>query len=329
MMWLVLAQANPYDDWLVRAIEALIRAVHPAPFSFLDSVPNILGLVAVILVSFVCGAVGSLVVGNRMAFFSDALAHTAFAGIALGFLSALLAGALGRDFLDWATPIMVGFGVLVGLAIAYVQEKTALASDTVIGVFFAGAIGFGAMLLQGIAATGTYYSAEDFLFGAVLTITPTDVKLLFLLTVLTAVVLALLYNQLLFTTFNPSLARSRRIGVRLCSYLFIALLAVIINLSLRTVGALLINALLVVPAATACNLCRNLRQLFWASVLLCLGVSTGGHVLAYHLRIPLPRGGLIHFGSGGTIVVLSVLLFFLSLALAGARHRLARSTAGA
>jgi zinc transport system permease protein len=326
MTCLLLAQANPYDDWLTRALDVLIRAAHPADGSFLDSVPNLLGLLAVILVSLVCGAVGSLVVGNRMAFFSDALAHTAFAGIALGFLTALLVGAAGRDFFDWATPIMVVFGILVGLAIAYVREKTALASDTVIGVFFAGAIGFGAMLLQGIAATGTYYSAEDFLFGAVLTITPRDVELLFLLAVLTAGGLALLYNQLLFTTFNPSLARSRRIPVRLCSYLFITLLALIINLCLRTVGALLINALLIVPAATACNLCRNLRQLFWASVLLCLGVSAGGHVLAYHVNIPLRPGSAIHFGSGGTIVVLSVLLFFLSLAAGGLRQRMQKPT---
>src|SRR5262249_41797085 len=80
------AQATPYDDWLALAADALIRRFHPAEGTFLDSVPNVLGLLAVILVSLVCGAVGSLVVGNRMAFFSDALAHTAFAGIALGFL---------------------------------------------------------------------------------------------------------------------------------------------------------------------------------------------------------------------------------------------------
>ena len=213
-IYLLFAQASPYDDWLVRAIDGFIQAAHPAPYSFLDSAPNILGLIAVILVSLVCGAVGSLVVGNRMAFFSDALAHTAFAGIALGFLTAILAGAVGRDFFDWATPIMVVFGILVGLGIAYVQERTSLASDTVIGVFFAGAIGFGAMLLQGIAGLGIFYNAEDFLFGSVVTITPRDVKVLVLLAALTAAALALLYNQLLFTTFNPSLARSRRIPVR-------------------------------------------------------------------------------------------------------------------
>jgi zinc transport system permease protein len=277
------------------------------------------GLLAVVIVSLICGAIGSLVVGNRMAFFRDALAHCAFAGIALGFLSAYFFGVLGRmeNFYDWALPIMIGFGVLVGLAIAYLRETTSLGSDTVIGVFFAGAMGFGAMLLQGISRVGLrYLSPEEFLFGAVNNVRAEDLKLLFFLGALTALVLAVLYNDLLFTSFNPSLARTRRVRVRLCSYLFIALLAVIINICLLTVGALLINALLVVPAAAAANLCRNLRQMFWATVGLCLAAGAGGHLLAFHVRVPIAGAGkTIEFGSGGTIVVLCVLAFFLSLPL--------------
>src|SRR5688572_7291572 len=119
------------------------------PESFLHYDFNVKCLLAVLLVSLVCGAVGALVVGNRMAFFSDALAHCAYAGIALGFLIALLSGVRNQtEFRAWTTPIMVVFGILVGLAISWVRERSGLSNDTVIGVFFAGAVGFGLILLK-------------------------------------------------------------------------------------------------------------------------------------------------------------------------------------
>ncbi|HEX5273563.1 MAG TPA: metal ABC transporter permease [Gemmataceae bacterium] len=336
MTWLsafpctLLLAAVPDPDWLERAVHWVLSPFPHDPYGFFGIQSTVFGLLAVVLVSVICGCVGSLVVGSRMAFFSDALAHTAFAGISLGFLTALFAGVLDRgDFFDWATPIMVVFGILVGLGIAYVAERTSLANDTVIGVFFAGAMGFGAMLLKGISQLGRYFNPEDFLFGSPGTVSSRDLQILFLLAVLTVILLGVLYNQLLFTTFNPSLARSRRIWVRLCSYLFIALLAVIINVCLRTVGALLINALLIVPAATAANLSRNLRQMFWATVVLSVAVGVAGYFLAYHLKVPLSSGKPLTFGSGGMIVVLSVILFFGSLALAGwQRRRAAAAPAG-
>ncbi len=323
MTWLLYLGALPDPDWLERAVQWVLGLFPHDPYGFFGIQATVFGLLAVILVSLICGGVGSLVVGNRMAFFSDALAHTAFAGISLGFLTALFVGVLDRgDFFKLATPIMVVFGILIGLGIAYVSERTSLANDTIIGVFFAGAMGFGAMLLKGISQLGRYFNPEDFLFGSPGTVDSLDVLILFVLAVVTAVLLGLLYNQLLFTTFNPSLARSRRVWVRLGSYLFIALLAVIVNVCLRTVGALLINALLIVPAATAANLSRNLRQMFWITVGLSLTVGVVGYVLAYHLKVPMPHGSQpLTFGSGGMIVVLSVVLFFGSLALAAFQRR--------
>jgi zinc transport system permease protein len=325
------------SDWLERAIDTFCEQFrphdHPEFTTYLNMYSTVSGLLAILLVALVCGAVGSLVIGNRMAFFSDALAHCAFAGISLGFLTALFTGALqnGRvNFFDWATPIMVGFGITVGIAIAFVREKTSLSSDTVIGVFFAGAMGFGAMLLQGIAQFGKhYFEPEKFLFGTASAVSSSDLKLLFVLVLLTGVVLSFLYNQLLFTSFNPSLARTRRVPVRLCSYLFIVLLAIIINLCLKTVGALLINALLIVPAATAGNLVRNLRQMFWVTIGLAVTVGVTGHALSYHLRPRLPDGSRLQFGVGGLVVVLSVLLFFASMALVSLRRALNRKRAHA
>src|SRR5262245_36831234 len=117
---------------------------------------------ALVLVSVICGSVGSLVIGNRMAFFSDAIAHCAFAGITLGVLLLILTrpGARIEDD-DWLVPgVFVSFGVVIGVMIAFVREKTSLANDTVIGIFFAGAIGFGAILF-GALAPRVRLSPED------------------------------------------------------------------------------------------------------------------------------------------------------------------------
>jgi zinc transport system permease protein len=267
-------------------------------------------LLAVLLVSSVCGAVGALVVGNRMAFFSDALAHTAFAGVALGLLLGFVTGAEGSQFMLLVTLIMVLFGVCVGLAIAFVREKSGQASDTVIGVFFAGAIGLGAILLK-IASHRRRLPPEDFLFGNPVTVTFEELLVLLILILLTAGVLVWKYNQMVFTSFSPSLAMSRQIPIRLCSYLLIVLLALIVNICLTIVGALLINALLVVPAATAANVCRNMRQQFRWSIFLCLLAGIGGDVLSWFLTMH----GRIEVSAGGTIVVLSVVFYFLSLAV--------------
>ena len=300
--------------WLNEQINALCQ-LFPAG-SFLSYEFNLKGLLAVILVSLVCGAVGSLVVGNRMAFFSDALAHCAFAGVALGLLLGVFTGAEGdAAYQLWITLVMVGFGVAVGLAIAVVRETTGQANDTIIGVFFAGAIGLGAIFLK--AGSGRrYMPAEQFLFGNLVTIPADELLVLFVLAAVTAGVLAWLYNGLTLTSFNPSLALSRRVRVRLCNYVFIVLLAMIVNLCLKVVGALLINALLIVPAATAALICRNMRQLFWGSVGLCLFAGVGGHLLSWDLLIPVVgQRQWVRPGESGTVVLVSVLLFFLTLLL--------------
>jgi zinc transport system permease protein len=302
------------STWLDQAVNAFTRLMPPE--TYLSWSFNVRGLLAVLLVSLICGAVGSLVVGNRMAFYSDALAHCAFAGVSLGFLLALFGGvSKPADFYHWVTFVMVLFGVAVGVAIAYVREKTGLASDTVIGVFFAGAIGFGAMLFKA-ANNRAFFSPESFLFGDPVSVNADDLILLFVLTLVAAGLLAWQYNNLVFTSFNPSLARSRRIPVRLCNYLFVVLLALIVNLCVRTIGALLINGMLIVPAATAGNVCRNMRQLFWATVGLTLFVGGLGHWLSFEIRLPTGDGKTLEFGPAGTIVVLGVLCFFASMVLA-------------
>jgi zinc transport system permease protein len=272
---------------------------------------NCYGLFGILLVSLVCGSVGALVVGNRMAFFSDALAHCAFAGFALGIIIFLIAGVPPDAVREHLTLVMVGFGIVIGLLIAFVREQTGLASDTVIGVFFAGAIGFGA-IFTGVAANRRFLNIESIIFGDPQTIDAAHLIYLIVLLVITGVFLLRLYNDLVLSSVSPSLALSRNVPVRLCRYLFVILLGLIVNLGLQVVGILLINALLIVPAATAANVCRNMRQLFWCSILLSLVSGIGGQFISWRLN----RHAGLPVGTGGTIVVLSVLLFVVSILLA-------------
>lgn len=271
----------------------------------------VLGLLGVTLVSLTCGMVSSLIVSNRMAFFSDAVAHCAFAGIALGLVLFLL-GIVSDDGI---LGIMILFGVLVGLGIAYVRERTGLANDTVIGVFFAASMGLGAVLLKGVrGAPSRYSSPENFLFGDLLGVNGKDLVYLALLLGACAAFLYWFYNSLVFTSFNPSLARSRGFSIRLGNYLFIILLGLIVNICLKVVGALLINALLILPAAAAANVARNLRQFFWISTLLSLIAGVTGLLLSDWWS-PVLGGRTIHLGSGGLIVLVGVMFFFASMFL--------------
>jgi zinc transport system permease protein len=277
----------------------------------------VLALFALTLIGVMCGGLGSLVVGSRMAFFSDALAHCAFAGVALGLMLGFLTGATEETLHRWITVIMVVFGIIMGLLIAVVRDRTGQASDTVIGVFFAAAIGLGAIFLKA-GASRRYLPAEDFLFGSLVQLDGLAVGELLLLTLVITGALAWIYNRLVFASFNPSLARSRGVAVRACSYLFIILLAIIVNVCLKTVGVLLINALLIVPAATAANLARNMRQLFALSIVLCILCGLGGLWVSWEIS----QNTTFRPGESGTIVVLAVLLYFGSIFLSPlVRHR--------
>lgn len=304
-------------DWMLQFLEAIADLTHSELFV-------VKGVVAILLACILCGTVGSLVVGNRMAFFSDAMAHCAFAGVALGYLSVVFAG-YGRDgvLASWLVPlVMVLFGAGVGVAIVFVRERTTLANDTVIGVFFAFAIGFGAMLFQVLRRVSTF-DPDTFLFGNLIFVAETDLVFLLVLVGVVSGFFLWRYNQLVFASFNPSLARTRRVSLWVNNYLFIILLALVVNLSIRAVGALLINALLVVPAATASNVSRNLRQMYWLTIGFCVFSGLLGYFLSTTVSITVGAGQPVRFGPSGTIVVVSVLLFFCSV-VPGARRRSAR-----
>jgi len=281
-------------------------------------------LLAVLLVSAICGMVGALVVGNRMAFFSDAMAHCAFAGISLGLLIALATGFTRKsEDLQWVLPlIMAAFGALIGVGIVFVQERTGLANDTVIGVFFAGAIGFGAMILHGFRDR-KMFDPERFLFGGPALVSLSDLLTLAVLLALTCLLFLWKYNQFVLASFNPSLARTRRVPVVLNNYLFVLLLALIVNFSISAVGVLLINGLLIVPAAAASNVSLNMRQMFRYTLALSLLIGLAGLAISWNFELRIGTGPAREFGISGTITCIGVLAFAASMGFAYLRRRFA------
>jgi zinc transport system permease protein len=296
-------------EWLDYAIDRFCQLQIGGPESIWTHDFAVRGLLATLIVCFVCGSMGSLVVGNRMAFFSDALAHCAFAGVGFGLLLCILAGTPDDMVRQRITLIMVAFGVGIGLLIAFVREQTGLANDTVIGVFYAGAVGLGALVTR-MARMQVSFSIEEFIFGNPTSVQPWQVVLLLCLAILTATILIITFNWMVLASANPSLALSRRVPVRLSRYLFIVLLALMVNLTQQITGTLLINGLLIVPAAAAANVAGNLRQLFWFSICTAVAVGMGGYLISWEVSCNFPRYSI---GISGAIIVLSVFVFILSV----------------
>lgn len=301
---------------LLESVAAFLRAAG------IDAhIYDVAAVLALGLVSLACGLIGPFIVGNRMAFFSDAMAHTAFAGAALGMLALLLAVNPVTDAHAWIiSAVMAGFGILVGLAIAFVRERTGLSADAVIGVFFAFAVGFGAMLIPPLRAR-VNFDSEAFIFGSALFASPANIVSLAVVVLLAALFVMTRYNGMALAGFNPSLARTRNVSVRMNNYLFIVLLSLVVNLSIQAVGVMLINALLIVPAAAAANIARNVRQLSLYTLLFSVGCTLGGFWLCQTTRLALPGMEPLELRPGGTIVILCVLLFFGTALLGALRGR--------
>ena len=249
-------------------------------------------LCAVVLVTPLFGILSTMVVSNRMAFFSDSLGHGAFTGIALG---ALL--GVGSEIEG-----LLAFSVIFALLITYIKNKAHSGADTVIGVFSSTAIALGLMLMS---AGGQFNKFSRFLIGDLLSITRED--LFALAAVFAAVIVAwiFLFNRLLISSVNKTLARSRGIKTQAVESIFAVMLAVVVALSIQWVGILIINALLVLPAAAARNVTNSVKAYHALSVAVALSSGLTGLFLAYELNS----------AAGSTIVVVAAVIYFVTLIL--------------
>jgi len=228
-------------------------------------------LLAVLLMGPLFGLLSTMIVTGRMSFFSDALGHSAFTGIAIGCICGIAA----------PTWMAVAFSVAFALLFSFVRSRSNQAADTLIGVFSSTAVALGIFIATLGGDSFTKYN--KYLIGDILSITPGQIGMLALVLVAVLVFWILFSNRLTLTAVHPQLAGSRGIPVGLSQTLFTTAIAVVVTLSISSVGLLILNSLLVLPGASARNISRNLKQYHLLSVLLALVAGIGGLCVSYYL----------------------------------------------
>jgi len=249
-------------------------------------------LLGVLLVTPIFGLLGTMIVNNRMAFFADALGHSALTGIAVGVI-------IGMDNPFWS---MLCFSILLTIAITIVNNANTASTDTIIGVFSSTAVALGIAILS---MRGGFNKYSVYLIGNLLSISSTDLIMLAVVFVIVIILWTTVFNKLLLVSINQSLASSRRINVQFYKYLFNLTMAVVVTISIQWVGILIISSLLILPAAAARNIAQNMRQYHIYSVSIAIISGLSGLVLSYFLGT----------ASGAAIVLISAIFFLATLVL--------------
>lgn len=228
-------------------------------------------LLALLLMAPLFGILSTMVVTGRMSFFSDALGHSAFTGIAIGCICGIAAPV-------WAA---VGFSLVFSLLFSFVRSRSDHTADTLIGVFSSTAVALG--IFTATFGGGSFTKYNKYLIGDVLSVTPAEIGMLALTLLAVAILWVLFSNRLTLSVLHPQLASSRGIPVNGVQTAFSAVLAVVVTLSISSVGLLILNSLLVLPAAAARNVSKNMRQYHAFSVAFALIAGVGGLTVSYYL----------------------------------------------
>ena len=241
------------------------------PFEMLhwDFMKN--ALLALLLMAPLFGLLSTMIVTGRMSFFSDALGHSAFTGIAIGALFGLTLPTLAA----------VLFSVAFALLFSFVRSRSNQTADTLIGVFSSSAVALG--IFVATVGGGSFTKYNKYLIGDILSVTSQEIGMLLLVLLAVLLFWILCANRLTLTAIHPQLASSRGIPVGLSQTLLTVLIAVVVTLSISSVGLLILKSLLVLPAASARNISRNLRQYHGFSVLFALAAGISGLTASYYL----------------------------------------------
>jgi zinc transport system permease protein len=256
-------------------------------------------LLCTFLIGPLLGALGTMIVVKRMAFFSQAVGNAALTGVAIGIL-------LGESYTSPYVS-MFSFCILFGIALKYTQYRTNLSNDSLIGVFLSISLAFGASLLLYVSAKINTHVMESVLFGSILAVDYTDMNILLVVTLISAVVVLPLYNQMLLSSLNPSLAHARGARVRLLEYIFVILVTIVTVACLKIIGAVLVEALLLIPAAAARNLSRTLGGFVAGSMIIATLSCILGVLLPMQLGLPVPTGGAIVLVAALVFVVTTIM----------------------
>ena len=274
----------------MNTIYALMDALLPFEWLHYTFMKN--ALLAILLITPLFGMLGTMAVDNKMAFFSDALGHSALTGIAIGVVL-----GVGSQMVS-----MLVFGILWAVLITFVKHNSKMSADTIISVFSSTSIALGLVIL---ARGGAFAKYSSYLVGDVLSVTAGDLAGLLVTLLVTAVAWGMLFNPLLLTSVNAPLAQSRGIRAKLTEYAFTVLVAVAVMMSIRWVGVMLINSLLILPAAASRNVARNAAWYMRLSVLIALCCGVAGLVLSYYLNT----------SAGAAIVLCAAAVYFVTLPL--------------
>lgn len=248
-------------------------------------------LLAILLITPLFGLLGTMIVSNKMAFFSDSIGHSAFTGIAIG------------AFIGGITPVFAAavFAVIFAFIITVIKNRSQTSTDTIIGVFSSIAVALGLVLMS---LGGNFNKYSSYLIGDLLSISPSEIVLLIFIFIAVIILWVFIFNKMLLVSVNQSLASSRGVKTLPVEIIFTSIIAVIVTISIQWVGLLIINSLLVLPAAAARNVTNNVRSYTFVSSFIAVFSGVSGLIASYYLNT----------ATGATIVLISGIIFFVSLA---------------
>lgn len=272
----------------MNAVYAVMDALLPFEWLHYTFMKN--ALLAMLLITPLFGMLGTMAVDNKMAFFSDALGHSALTGIAIGVVLGMESQMLS----------MLVFGILWAMLITFVKHHSKMSADTIISVFSSTSIALGLVVLS---RGGAFAKYSGVLVGDVLSVTQGDLLSLLVTLLVTVAVWIFLFNPLMMTSVNAPLAQSRGVRAKLVEYAFTVLVAVSVMMSIRWVGVMLINSLLILPAAASRNVARNAVSYLRLSVLIALACGVTGLILSYYLNT----------SAGAAVVLVAACVYFATL----------------
>lgn len=268
----------------------ILETILPFSWAEYDFMKN--ALLAVLIITPLFGILGTMIVNNRMAFFSDALGHSALTGVALGTIMGITDTNIA----------MIVFAIIFALLLNRIKRRKTVSTDTVISVFASLSMAIGLVILS---KDGNFAKYSALLVGDILSIAINEIKLLFLIFVFTLLFWFLGFNKLHAISINESLAKSKNINISAMEDLFSVVIAVIVMASVKWVGILIINALLILPAAASRNISANVREYHLFSILIALFSGITGLVTSYYAGT----------ATGPSIVIVAAIIFFITLFL--------------
>lgn len=251
------------------------------------------------------GAIGTMVVVKRMAFFSSAIGHAALTGIAIGIF---FGEPVSSPYVS-----LFSFALLFAIYLNFSRNRSGMAHDTLIGVFLAASIAVGSTLMLTVTRKINIHILDSFLFGSILSAGNGDITLLLVITICTVVIGALYFNRLMLTGLDPTLAAVRGVSVTAVNYMFVILIALITVSSVKIVGAILVEALLIIPAAAARNISSSLKSFMFYSVIFATFSAITGIIVPIEMNLSVP--------SGGAIIIIATMIFIVTLIIKIIRTR--------